>query len=64
MNERTNLAPGKSSPVGLPMAAEDPKKTYRPPRLVEYGDFHRLTRSEEGGSGGAEEASIGTPTST
>jgi len=25
------------------------KKPYRPPRLVEYGDFHTLTRAKGGG---------------
>lgn len=64
MNERTNLVPGRSNLVSLPMATEDEKKTYRAPRLVEYGDFHRLTQSGTGGGFGAEDASLGTPTVT
>ena len=63
MNER-NLVPGGANPVSLPMAAED-KKAYRSPRLVEYGDFHRLTQAAASNpSGGSEDASLGATTGT
>ncbi len=48
-----------------PAAERIGKKPYSSPRLVEYGDFHRLTRSASAaGDGGLEPASLGVPTDT
>lgn len=62
MKEETNL--GRSNPARPPLAAEEERKTYRPPRLVEYGDLHRLTQSATSGGVGSEDASLGSTTVT
>ena len=66
MSDSTNLQEnhrrGESS--SEPVAATFGKRPYSPPRLVSYGDFHRLTRSVDGGGSSIEESSLGVHTST